>query len=118
MINSFIIDLSILIITYFFFQNNTDRQICAKLLVNKGYVKNLKNRVKKFVGLENSHIHFFTGPILLFGYYLDLIKDTILVYRLQLSLGGFAAILYRVDTFSSVVSITLTSGVMTVDIYL
>ena len=47
---------------------------------------------------------FIIGPILLFGHYADLIKDAILVYRLQLSLGGFAAILYRVDTFSSVVS--------------
>ena len=65
-----------------------------------------------------SFTHFIIGPILLFGHYADLIKDAILVYRLQLSLGGFAAILYRVDTFSSVVSITLTSGVMTVDIYL
>ena len=103
MINSFIRDLYILIITYFFFQNNTDRQICAKLLVNKGYVKNLKNRVKKFVGLENSHIHFFTGPILLFGYYLDLIKDTILVYRLQFILGGFTDIFTNYNKFSSVV---------------
>ena len=65
-----------------------------------------------------SFTHFIIGPILLFGHYADLIKDAILVYRLQLSLGGFAAILYRVDTFSSVVSITVTSGVMTVDIYL
>ena len=103
MINSFITDLSILIITYFFFQNNTDRQICAKLLVNKGYVKNLKDRVKKFVGLENSHIHFFTGPILLFGYYLDLIKDTILVYRLQFISGGFTAIFTHYNKFSSIV---------------
>ena len=104
MINSFLTDLFILIITYFFLQNNTDRQICAKLLVNKGYVKNLKNRVKKFVGLENSHIHFFTGPILLFGYYLDLIKDTILVYRLQFILGGFTAIFTHYNKFSSIVS--------------
>ena len=62
-----------------------------------------------------SFTHFIIGPILLFGHYADLIKDAILVYRLQLSLGGFAAILYRVDTFSSVVSITLTSGVMAVN---
>ena len=106
MINSFLTDLFILIITYFFLQNNTDRQICAKLLVNKneGYVKNLKHRVRIFVGLENSYIHFFTGPILLFGYYLDLIKDTILVYRLQFILGGFTAIFTHYNKFSSIVS--------------
>ena len=55
-------------------------------------------------GLFRSLTKFIIGPILLFGHYADLIKDAILVYRLQLSLGGFAAILYRVDTFSSVVS--------------
>ena len=91
---------------HFFLQNETDREICAKLLQNKneGCVKNLIHRVKKFLGLENSHFHFLTGPILLFGYYFDLIKDAILVYRLQSILGGFGAIFAHYNKFSSIVS--------------
>ena len=45
------------------------------------------------------------GPIILSAKYADLIKDIILVYRLQFSLGGFGVIFAFYDRFSSMVSI-------------
>ena len=48
---------------------------------------------------------FVIGPGILMAHYIDLIKDIILVYRLQLVSGGFLTLLMFCDRFSSVVSI-------------
>ena len=50
--------------------------------------------------------YFLIGPIRHFGYYFDIIKDAILVYRLQLSLGGLISVFTFYERFSSMVSKT------------
>ena len=48
---------------------------------------------------------FVIGPGILLAYYIDLIKDIILIYRLQLVSGGILTLLIFYDRFSSVVSL-------------
>ena len=48
---------------------------------------------------------FVIGPGILLAYYIDLIKDIILIYRLQLVTGGILTLLIFYDRFSSVVSL-------------
>ena len=51
-----------------------------------------------------SYAQFFLGPVILIGKYVDMIKDIILAYRLQFSLGGLATVFRQYEKFSSVVS--------------
>ena len=54
--------------------------------------------------LSRSKIVFLIGPFLLFGYYLDLIKDIILIYRLAHAIGGITAVFVSYEKFACMVS--------------
>ena len=77
-------------------------QFPSSLLI---YIYILKCKTSLTMQDFRSFTKFIIGPMLLFGHYVDLIKDTILVYRLQLALGGFATVFYFHNRFSCAVSI-------------
>ena len=64
--------------------------------------KNVYNAEISYRGV----LRFIIGPMLLFGHYIDLTKDTILAIRLVFLLGGLTPIFTYFDKFSSMVSST------------
>ena len=50
-------------------------------------------------------MHFSIGQMKMFAYYLDLVKDVLLVVRLIVSIGGLGAIMTFYDRFAPVVSV-------------
>ena len=53
------------------------------------------------------NVYFCVGPMKIFGYYLDMIKDVILVSQMIIIIGGMEYIYKNPTDFTSTVSETL-----------
>ena len=54
-------------------------------------------------------VYFLFGPMKILGYYLDMIKDMILIYQMIILIGGTEYIYENPTNFTSVVSETVLS---------
>lgn len=88
------------------FQNSSDIEICAEMLNQRGGLSTITDLLKR------SKIVFLIGPFLLFGYYFDLIKDVILIYRLTHAIGGIAVVFESYEKFPCMIIILLLGTVL------